>query len=57
VAREQLGLPFVGSDTRTPEALKVEHKELHADLVTLTKMPGKVGEAARNVATLLHPYS
>jgi hypothetical protein len=39
-----------------PEALKAEHEELHAELVALTKAPGKVGEAARNVATLLHPH-
>jgi hemerythrin-like domain-containing protein len=36
--------------------LKVEHEELHAGLVALTKAPGKVGEAARNVAVLLHPH-
>lgn len=36
--------------------MKVEHEELHAGLVALTKAPGKVGEAARNVAVLLHPH-
>jgi hemerythrin HHE cation binding domain-containing protein len=39
-----------------PTPLKVEHEELHAELVALTKAPGKVGEAARRVATLLHPH-
>ena len=34
----------------------VEHEELHAELGALTKAPGRVGEAARNVATLLHPH-
>ena len=43
-------------DLKIPEPLKVEHEELHAELVALTKSPGKVGEAARNVATLLHPH-
>jgi hemerythrin HHE cation binding domain-containing protein len=43
-------------DIRIPQSLKVEHEELHAELVALTKAPGKVGEAARNVATLLHPH-
>src|SRR4026208_323256 len=43
-------------DIRIPEPLKVEHEELHAELVALTKAPGKVGEAARNVAVLLHPH-
>ena len=43
-------------DLKIPEPLKVEHEELHAELVALTKSSGKVGEAARNVATLLHPH-
>ena len=43
-------------DLKIPEPLKVEHEELHAELVALTKSPGKVGEAARNVATLVHPH-
>jgi hypothetical protein len=43
-------------DIRIPTPLKVEHEELHAELVALTKAPGKVGEAARRVATLLHPH-
>ena len=43
-------------DFKIPEPLKVEHEELHAELVALTKSPGKVGEAARNVAALLHPH-
>ena len=34
-------------DFKIPEPLKVEHEELHAELVALTKSPGKVGEAAR----------
>jgi Hemerythrin HHE cation binding domain len=43
-------------DIEIPEALKVEHEELHAELLALTKAPGRVGTAARNVATLLHPH-
>ena len=43
-------------DVKIPTPLKVEHEELHAELVALTKAPGKVGEAARRVATLLHPH-
>ena len=43
-------------DIRIPTPLKVEHEELHAELVALTKAPGRVGEAARRVATLLHPH-
>ena len=43
-------------DFKIPEPLKIEHEELHAELVALTRSPGRVGEAARNVATLLHPH-
>ena len=41
---------------KIPEALKAGHEELHAELVNATKEPGKTGEAARNVAKLLHPH-
>ena len=34
----------------------MEHEELHAELRKATKMPGKVGEAARKVAQVLHPH-
>lgn len=43
-------------DFKIPDSLKVEHEELHAELVQATKVEGPVGEAARNVATLLHPH-
>ena len=39
-----------------PKPLQVEHEELHARLVTATKEPGAIGEAAREVARLLHPH-
>lgn len=39
-----------------PKPLQVEHEELHATLVEATKAPGAVGEAAREVARLLHPH-
>ena len=39
-----------------PKALQVEHEELHATLVRATKERGAVGEAAREVARLLHPH-
>jgi hypothetical protein len=39
-----------------PKPLQVEHEELHARLVKATKEPGAVGEAAREVARLLHPH-
>lgn len=39
-----------------PKPLQVEHEELHARLVKATKEPGALGEAAREVARLLHPH-
>ena len=41
---------------KIPKALVDEHEELHAELVRLTLTRGKVGEAARLVAALLHPH-
>src|SRR5688572_8607595 len=41
---------------RIPAALQLEHAELHDRLVKATKEPGAVGEAAREVARLLHPH-
>jgi hypothetical protein len=43
-------------DIRIPASLNVEHDEIHAELVALTMAPGRVGEAARHVATVLHPH-
>ena len=39
-----------------PKPLQAEHEELHAMLVKATQEPGAVGEAAREVARLLHPH-
>jgi hemerythrin superfamily protein len=39
-----------------PEPMKLEHEELHAELVKGTKEPGKLGEAARAVARVLHSH-
>lgn len=39
-----------------PEALQAEHHEIHERLVTATKLPGPVGDAARQLATVLHPH-
>jgi len=48
---EKLGMEF-----KIPHPLKAEHEELHAELVKATKEGGKIGEAARAVAKLLHPH-
>ncbi len=41
---------------KVPHSLKVEHEELHGELVKAMKIPGRVGEAARTVATFLHQH-
>jgi hypothetical protein len=39
-----------------PTTLQREHEQLHARLAQATKEPAPVGEAAREVARLLHPH-
>lgn len=41
---------------KIPQPLKVEHEELHEELVKATKAGGKIGAAAKAVAKLLHPH-
>lgn len=41
---------------RIPESMRVEHAEIHDELVRATKLPGRVGDAARELAHLLHPH-
>ena len=41
---------------KIPQAMKLEHDELHAQLVKATKERGKVGEAAKAVAKVLHSH-
>jgi hypothetical protein len=36
--------------------LKLEHEELHAELVRATQAGGRVGEAAKGVAKVLHDH-
>ena len=39
-----------------PAALRAEHQALHEQLVQITEEPGPVGEAAHEVARLLHAH-
>lgn len=39
-----------------PETLKLEHEELHSELAEATREGGKIGEAAKKVAKLMHPH-
>jgi hypothetical protein len=41
---------------KIPESLKEEHEELHRELEMATRVPGKVGKAAKGVAKILHPH-
>ena len=41
---------------KIPKPLKEEHVELHAELVKATQVKGKIGEAAKAVAQVLHPH-
>lgn len=39
-----------------PQSMREEHEEIHGALVTATEVPGPVGEAARELADILHPH-
>ncbi|WP_256753432.1 hemerythrin domain-containing protein [Mesorhizobium sp. Mes31] len=39
-----------------PKTLKIEHDELHAELVEATKAGGRTGQAANAVARVLHDH-
>ncbi len=41
---------------RTPQALRIEHEELHEELTAATRAPGRVGEVARELAGVLHSH-
>jgi hypothetical protein len=43
-------------ELRIPESLELEHEELHKQLYKGIKEGGKVGEAAKVVADILHPH-
>lgn len=44
------------TEIRIPELLRVEHQEIHDELVRATKLSGGVGAAARELAAVLHPH-
>ena len=39
-----------------PSSLKLEHEEFHAELVKATRAGGRVGDAAKAVAKVLHEH-
>lgn len=45
-----------GEIIRIPSSMREEHQEIHAALVGATQVPGRVGEAARELARILEPH-
>lgn len=41
---------------QTPGSIRVEHHEIHGELLQLTRAPGAVGAAARELAAVLDPH-
>lgn len=41
---------------KIPEPLELEHGELHGELKQATEEAGKIGDAAKTVAMILHPH-
>jgi hypothetical protein len=39
-----------------PASMRIEHEAIHARLLRATEAPGAVGEAARQLAWVLHPH-
>jgi hypothetical protein len=39
-----------------PQSMQEEHEGIHVALVAATEVPGPVGEAARELAEILHPH-
>jgi hypothetical protein len=39
-----------------PEPIRIEHQAIHGALVQATKAPGRTGEAAKELAAVLHPH-
>jgi hemerythrin-like domain-containing protein len=47
---------FIDMETKIPQSLKIEHEELHDELRKAIKYGGKVGDAAKAVANVLHDH-
>lgn len=43
-------------EIQIPAAMRAEHEEIHGALERATQEPGRVGEAARALAKVLHPH-
>ena len=47
---------MIATQLRIPESMQVEHAEIHSELDRITRMPGDIGLAARELAGVLHPH-
>ena len=43
-------------EIQIPESMRIEHDEIHGELVEATKRDGRIGEAARELAKVLHSH-
>jgi hypothetical protein len=55
-AQRHQEVPVVETRIEIPASIQVEHEEIHSELVAATKADGRVGEAARALAAVLHPH-
>src|SRR5687767_7190813 len=39
-----------------PDSVRTEHEQIHTALIDATKVPGPVGDAARELSRVLHPH-
>lgn len=53
---DQPGTAAQKSALVAPESIRTEHEAIHRALVEATKAPGRVGAAAKELATVLHPH-
>lgn len=45
-----------GKEAKLPASIRAEHREIHGALEAATKVTGRVGAAAKELATVLHPH-
>lgn len=55
-AQDPHGHHAVRTEFPIPASIRAEHGEIHGELVAATKLAGKTGEAARNLARVLDPH-
>lgn len=51
-----MSAPLAAQAVRIPESMRIEHAEIHDALTQAAKKPGPVGDAARQLSSVLHPH-